>query len=166
MEALTFGDWVFIQRNREDTGLPGDVVERVGLVVGANEVGVWLAFPGGYKDKLGITLTPLSVPYGARNQPYTLRRMVLRDTYPAGRVGCKVPTDLLMSRNDTRYGKCLALCEGKWEALWADIMENGMRHPPVVSTELAIHSGLSRIYAHHKAGQRHVECFIYDPREY
>ncbi len=173
MEPLRFGDWVFIQRSREDTGLPGDIVERVGQVVGVKEAGVWLAFPYGWAvkgsprgepDVPGSPLShdPLFVKYEARGKPYQLRRVELLEPYRAGFVGRMVPVDLLMARNDWRYGKCLALCEGKWESLWADIQESGMRHPPMVSKDLAIHAGLSRIYAHYKAGEQLVECFIYD----
>lgn len=168
---------MFIQRSTEDTGLPGDIVERVGLVVGVNDVGAWLAFPNGYATKgsprgepeiygSAVTREPLFVRHETRNKPYQLRRVKLLEPYKAGFVGRMVPVDELMTRNDRRYGTHLALCESKWEALWADVMDNGMRHPPLVSAQLAIHAGLSRIYAHHKAGQRHVECFIYDQREY
>ena len=161
---MRFGDWAFIQRNREDTGLPGDVVERLGLVVGTPATpSVWVAFPNGWTASNGMVFyEPMNLWYETRGKPYTLRHMKLLEPYRAGFVGRMVPVELLMARNDERYGKCLALCEGKWESLWADIQESGMRHPPVVSGELAIHAGLSRIYAHYKAGEQFVECFIYD----
>ena len=177
LDSLNVRDWVYIQRSMEDTGLPGDIVERIGLVTAANEVGALIAFPNGYavkggprgeRDVYGSTVTrePLFIRYETKNKPYQLRRVKLLEPYEAGTVGRMVPTDALMERNDWRYGKCLALCESKWEKMWSDIEANGMRHPPMVSGTLNIHAGFSRVYAHHKAGVPFVECFVYDESEF
>ncbi len=176
LETLSIGDHVFVHRNIEDTGLPGDIVERVGQVVEViggppvphfvNDPGVLVDYPKGYLHKpSGHWVTEaLYIKYETRGNPYTLKRVKLIDGgFHAGPNGGQmIPPARLININAARYDKSRNLCHRKWPDLWADIQENGMRHPAVVDERLVINAGLSRIYAHHMGGAEFVECYIVD----
>ncbi len=139
---VSVGQWVYVKRLREDTGLDGDIVERVGQVTGIGDRGWWVKFG---------------------DKSYSIRGPNSRDTHRLIPVEARretLLTDQLLDVNAERYDRAHDLCESKWRALWADIQVNGMRHPPVVLEDLTIWAGLSRVYAHHMGGAGQVKCFI------
>ena len=165
-KPVTVGDWVFVKRLREDTSLPGDIVERVGRIWMCGDGGYDVAFGGVHMGGAQDDLPSWSV---------FIRHPSARDTHrliPVKRIdggfhrgpngGRMIPPARLININATRYDKARNLCHRKWPDLWADIQENGMRHPPVVDERLVINAGLSRIYAHHMGGAEFVECYIVD----
>ena len=166
---VSVGDWVYVKQYRSGSRIPADCLERIGKCISVTDRHVTLTYKNGVmidgEKHDSITLVHMT-PEKSKRQMWCLITVEPLDCgYDVGPNGGQmIPTELMMERNKKTYDhpSYKALVEKRHKPIWADIKESGLRHPVVVTLDLTVQAGTSRLYAHHKAGTETVECFVID----